>query len=238
VNTGDNVTSFTPTFENGGYWKYYKDLEGQFENYLEQIPYFIGNEKAYSFRLASLILSIGAHIDSAFKEIIKFSEFQEKLPDISKNNRASIIDYYPIVLEYKLSKRKVMFKRLPEPEAVMPFQNFLKIDDKFETPSWWQAYNKIKHHFSDNFQQANLQNTRDALSGAFLLNAIHTPAYIRLVRDRVIKPQRDGTGAGVFSFKGGPQLDENLKKWAKEDKLLGVVETSLFFFEYRNNRVN
>ena len=38
----DKPSCFTPTFENGGYWEYYKDLEGQFENFLESVPYLSG----------------------------------------------------------------------------------------------------------------------------------------------------------------------------------------------------
>jgi len=68
---------FNPTFENGGYWEYYKDLERQFENFLDYVPYLEGNEKTYSFRLASILLSIGSHVDSAFKEMSKYPDFLE-----------------------------------------------------------------------------------------------------------------------------------------------------------------
>jgi hypothetical protein len=53
---------FNPTFENGGFWEYYKDLERQFENFLNYVPYLKDNENTYSFRLANLLLSIGAWI--------------------------------------------------------------------------------------------------------------------------------------------------------------------------------
>ena len=225
----DRPICFAPTFENGGYWEYYKDLERQFQDYLEQVPFLAGNEKIYSFRLANLILATGAHIDSAFKEIAKFSEFSNKYPEILRKSKPSIADYCPIALEYKLSEKRVMFKRLPEPEIVTPFQQYAKIGEKIETPNWWQVYNRIKHHFSDNFEQANLQNTRDALAGAFVLNIIHTPAYIRLIRDRIVKPQR--TGAGVFTL--GTKWEESVKRFVREDRRIGVIETSLFVFEYR-----
>src|SRR4030042_747471 len=35
---------FNPTFENGGFWEYYKDLERQFEEFLEYVPYLKVNE--------------------------------------------------------------------------------------------------------------------------------------------------------------------------------------------------
>lgn len=183
---------FTPTFENGGYWEYYRDLEKQFENFLESVPYLSGNENTYSFRLANLILAIGAHIDSAFKEIARYPEFSTKYPLILKKETGepknpTIRDYYDLAMEYKLPKRKVMFKRLPELELVAPFQQYAKVGDRIKTPDWWRVYNSVKHEFSENFGKATLQNTRDALAGAFLLNIIHVPAYLRLMEYGVVK---------------------------------------------------
>ena len=71
---------FDPTFENGGFWDYYKDLENQFEDFLKYVSYLEGNEETYSFRLANIILAIGAHVDSAFKEMAKYTPFSTKYP--------------------------------------------------------------------------------------------------------------------------------------------------------------
>jgi len=51
---------FKPNFDNGGFWDYYKDIERQFESFLEYVPYLKDNENTYSFRLANIILAIGA----------------------------------------------------------------------------------------------------------------------------------------------------------------------------------
>jgi len=47
------------------------------EDFLEYVPYLEGNEKTYSFRLANLLLAIGAHVDSAFKEMARYRLFLE-----------------------------------------------------------------------------------------------------------------------------------------------------------------
>jgi hypothetical protein len=73
-------------FEEGYFWEYYMDLERQFMEYLNYVPYLQGNERTYSFRLANLILMIGAHIDSAFKEIAKFPEFSNDYPQMLNFN--------------------------------------------------------------------------------------------------------------------------------------------------------
>ena len=229
---------FMPTFENGGYWEYYKDLERQFDDFLEIVPYLSGNERTYSFRLANQILAIGAHIDSAFKEIAKYPEFSAKFPEIvnpktkeGKPRYPNITDYYPFSEFYKLHQKTVMFKRLPQPEPLIPFKQYLKVGERIATPDWWQVYNKVKHEFSDNFVKATLQNTRDALAGAFLLNVIHTPAYIRLIEYRVVTPQATGTGSAIFGLKDG--WKEKIDDLTKKDKRFGFIETPLFKYNYK-----
>jgi hypothetical protein len=186
------MSAFSPTFENGGFWEYYKDLERQFESFLEYVPYLNGNENTYSFRLANLILAIGAHVDSAFKQIATYPAFDTKYPLILKDaagnpKKPTIWDYFPLAEEYELSKLRVIFKRLPAGEDVFPFQQYQKIPvaggkDKIQCPDWWIDYNSIKHQFTFNFSKATLKTARDALAGAFLLNVIHIPAAVRLMR--------------------------------------------------------
>jgi hypothetical protein len=226
----DKEKSFNPTFENGGYWEYYKDLERQFENFLEFVPYLSGNEKTYSFRLANQILAIGAHIDSAFKEMFRYSDFSKKYPEILQkidDEKANIKDYRELEKEYCLSKREVVFKRLPEREIIIPFQQF----GLSKSPDWWLVYNSVKHNFSDNFRKATLQNTRDALAGAFLLNVIHIPAYVRLMEYRVVKPQ---SGYGIFTFSEGwkEKFKEN---WIDKRRSIGLLETPIFIYDYQKN---
>lgn len=37
------------------------------------------------------------------------------------------------------------------------------------SPTWWQAYNRIKHHRDQHFLQANLENALNALAGLFVM---------------------------------------------------------------------
>ena len=235
MNDKNKLPCFTPTFENGGYWEYYRDLERQFENFLESVPYLSGNENTYSFRLANLILAIGAHIDSAFKEMARYPEFSTKYPLILKKKTGgprnpTIRDYYDLAVEYKLPQRKVAFKRLPEQELVIPFQQYAKVENKVIIPDWWHVYNNVKHHFSENFEKANLKNVRNALAGAFLLNIIHIPAYIRLMEYRVVTVQPKGVGFAVFLL-SSDWKEKAIKKGLKL-KRHGVVETPLFSYDY------
>jgi hypothetical protein len=227
---------FAPTFENGGFWEYYKDLERQFENYLEHVPYLQGNENTYSFRLANLILAIGAYVDSAFKEIARYTEFSKKYPQLFQQvseGKPTIGDYYPLSLEYKLPKREVFFKCLPERQRIKPFLEFEKVGKSLKTPDWWGVYNGVKHRFKESFRQANLQNVRNALSGAFLLNAIHIPSAVRLVELGILKPTLTAQESyGVLpeerKFRITPEIVED---WLRKTRgFWGIVETPLFIY--------
>ena len=223
---------FNPTFENGGYWEYYKDLEQQFESFLNLVPYLKKNEKVYSFRLANLILGIGAHVDSAFKEIFRYPLFSSKYKDILRRviaGNANITDYRKLEPEYNLSKREVVFKCLPNRKTVIPFQRF-----DIKSPKWWRDYNKIKHEFSKNFDKANLKNVRDALAGAFLLNVIHKPARKRLFEYRLLQPKyQQGTSfVQTFNDRFDGQEMYPPRVFGVKNNNPFTIETSLFSYDY------
>lgn len=239
---------FKATFENGGFWEYYKDLERQFESFLEYVPYLDGNEETYSFRLASLILAIGAHVDSAFKEIAIYPKFSRRYPKLlqkivtGKPKKPTIGDYLVLAEECKLPQRKVLFKCLPEPQEIMPFQQYEKVGNSLRTPVWWGVYNGIKHEFKKNFGKANLQNTRNALAGAFLINVIHKPAILRLNEYGVLKwpPQPlEGTLAEEYEHALIRMPTHTLEKMLETNQSLwGFVETSLFIYDYSQDEEN
>jgi len=223
-------------FEKGYFWEYYLDLERQFANFLNYVPYLDGNEDVYSFRLANLILSIGAHIDSAFKEIYRYPEFSRRYPQILKKietNKATIKDYLPISKEYCLFERQVRFNPLPKPAVILPFQDYKKSGKVLTTPSWWTVYNNVKHEFSLNFKQANLKNVRNALAGAFLINIVHKPTINRLFSLGIAKLKHRN-----FPVRYGSAHEEKLSREVMENILKDTiypplfVETELFFFDY------
>jgi hypothetical protein len=97
------------------------------------------------------------------------------------------------------------------------------------TPDWWHVYNNVKHHFSENFEKANLKNIRDILAGAFLLNIVHVPAYLRLIEYGVVKSGY--TMKVSFTLNTGWQ--ERVKELIRKNKSLGNIETALFSYDYR-----
>lgn len=234
----------TDNFTNGVFWEAYEDLERQFQQFLDYVPYD-GNEKTYSYRLLNLISSIGGHVDSAFKEMARFPKFstnpdcQEILKKVSDSQKQMKAGKPPIPVsiklclkafetEYGISSKTVTFKRLPKREPLVPYKPF---NQSTNAPEWWEIYNGLKHDLGTNIRDANLKNTRDALSGAFLLNAIHQPAILRLYDYDVIKfPAlvRGERKEGSMTFPR-QQLEYCLDKKKGFD---GYLETPLFIFTY------
>jgi len=246
-------------FEKGIFWELYLDLERQFQNFLEYVPYLPGNENIYSFKLLNLILSIGGYVDSAFKEMARYPKFSEdenckkilgllkkskeniekgerpKFPSIKLYlktfDRLHLASFDTVRRSYKsneLSKMKVIFKRLPEREDVIPFK---PCNPRTNAPEWWDIYNGLKHDVSLNIEKASLKNTRDALAGAFLLNVIHEPAFRRFFKFGILKLESKG-GFGTIaseSWVSPPYLEQDIKRGISTHYF---VETSLFIYKY------
>lgn len=219
-------------FENGYFWEYYMDLERQFIDFQNYVPYLEGNENVYSFRLLNLFLSIGSHVDSAFKEIFRSTDFSRKYSEIYEKiiaSKASIKDYRILESEFCLSDRPVIFKRLPEQEILFPFKEF-----KQKSPEWWKNYNDIKHEFSVNFTKANFKNVRDALAGAFLINLVHKPAILRLYEYGIAKNKYHEVIAkyadGDYLVKPDLEVMQNILKDTIYPPLR--IETALFIFDF------
>jgi hypothetical protein len=217
-------------------------LERQFENFLEYVPFLEGNEDTYSFKLLNLILSIGGHIDSTFKEMARYPNFstneeckkivkmlEESKIKIDKGERPQFpsikLCLQAFEKEYKLSERKVVFKRLPEREDIIPFRPY---NPKTKAPEWWEFYNGLKHDVGINIKKASLQNALHALASAFLLNVIHIPAMLRLVEYRVVKPELN---LGV-TYTLEDCWKRKVEDWYRTGKFAGFVETSLFIYDY------
>lgn len=239
---------YEDNFTKGIFWELYLDLEHQFEEFLEYVPYLDENVGTCSFKLLNLILGIGGHIDSAFKEMAKYPEFvsNQACKKILKELEEAELRIQsgksptPISIklcleafetEYSISKKYVVFRRRRWPHIICPFQSW----GSRCISEWWKIYNDLKHDVGSNIEKANLNNTTNALAGAFLLNVIHIPAAIRMYANGMIKPSTP-----VFSriVRGPAQTyylapKEKLKQYYKKHKhFLGNVETPLFIYSH------
>lgn len=235
-------------FEMGIFWELYKDLERQFENFLEYVPYLEQNENTCSFKLLHLLLSVGGHVDSAFKEMARCPSFHanrycKKIFEKLKQSEENVMKGEPPIPisiklslkafeeEYKLSRRKVIFKRVPENKEVTPFKPY---NPRTSAPMWWDVYNRLKHDVSLKIKEANLQTALNALAGAFILNVNHSPAVVWLLESGFLKVSLRGVGrVGKFVT-----TKERLITFIKDRQMMtvGYAETPLFIYDYSQNK--
>jgi hypothetical protein len=226
-------------FEKGIFWELYLDLERQFQSFLEYVPYLEGNERTYSYKLLNMILSIGGHVDSAFKEMARFPRFSSnskcrEILELLKGNKTVEITL-PLEAfeeEYSISKKAVLFKCVPEDHEIRPFE---PRSDTAPSPSWWKIYNGLKHDAGVNLKEANLLNTLNALAGAFLVNVIHEPAILRFddlgMLTYVYKPDKSKYMLSTEKSWDFPR-DVIQDMLEKGQQLPFGIETQLFMYEY------
>lgn len=238
--------SSSDKFENGLFWETYTVLEHEFERFLDFVPYVKENKATFSYRLLNLIQNIGGYVDSAFKEMaqyVKFSadlncrEIRKKIRDSQKNLRNGKPPVtVPISLslrafesKYGLSTKRVWFKCLPERQPITPFKPYTPAT---AAPEWWEVYNGLKHHLGRNLKKANLENTLNALSSAFLLNAVHQPSVLRLYDHGIMNPlipTHEKRKRDFVLYLPRRDLEIMLDKRQRFD---GETETALFVYDY------
>ena len=235
-------------FENGYFWELYRDLESRFETFLEYVPYLEGNEQTYSFKLLNLILSIGGHVDSALKEMIRYKLLptNKRISNIRlrlqrwenawtkgiKRNPKDFVNMPELLeifeTEYNLSQKKVIYKILPKRQKRKPFN-----DVKNEpTRGWWGIYNGLKHDVAIALKEANLKNTWDALGCAFLLNVTHQPGLDRLWEYHLLKIDSTYQGVGKSARTQGINQSHLWNIGAEGTTMPLFIETNLLKYEY------
>ena len=117
---------------NSKVWPFYLRLENEFINSLNYIEFAEDNYLAYSIEFEKQLLSICSEIDVLCKLLCKEVD--------STQSPKSFPAYARILCNLKsFSETKVMFLR-----SKREYEPFDKLNPD-KAPTWWQAYNKIKH---------------------------------------------------------------------------------------------
>lgn len=121
------------------------------------------NLQAYSFRIHQLLMTTCMEIEANFKAI-----FLENGCDLGRDGNINV--YRQIESSHRLSKYKIKLPLWREGEKILtPFSAWSKPNT---TLKWYKAYNDLKHNRHKNFNQANLENLLNSISGlAVLLTA-------------------------------------------------------------------
>lgn len=137
---------------------YFSCLEDDLLHLSRWIEFSEANEAVYSIELARLLMVAAAEVDVVAKALCKA---------IDKDRDARSIHIYQEVLISAIPM-------LPEAKVEMPrfgmnFEPWRNWSKVATSPDWWQGNNKVKHHRTEHFHQANLINVLDAAAALLVL---------------------------------------------------------------------
>jgi len=146
------------------HWRYFLSLESEFNTSLRYVEYTKEQESVFSFEFARLLMLICSEMDVLFKVICDHIN--------NSANADSIGKYYGVIsTKYDITSEKIIIDRYGL--KLFPFEDW----NQDTPPSWWTAYNKVKHRRHEHFSQANLGNVLQTIAGLFVLNLIALNEY-------------------------------------------------------------
>ncbi len=179
-------------FERGKAWFIYKKLEKEFIETTSYVALESTHANVWSEKFGELLVRTGDLIDSFFRLMIdsKSLDNQQEVKILRTTiaaNRKSNPKWFPDIKHFRETFNPIFNLSDIEVDAdygltsygkLQPFKDFDK-----QTPSWWEAYNKVKHEiFEEIEKRATLENTINALASLFVLNILHKENQRYLVR--------------------------------------------------------
>ncbi len=134
------------------YWTYFKIIEKDFLNLSEIIEINESHFKVYSRELIKLLVITCSEVDAVLRVLQNISKLG------SGDGRLSIEDHFHFVKKHHSYFFKESINISPFDITLKPFENW----NKKEPPSWWTAYNEVKHHRNTGYMLANLINCLNA----------------------------------------------------------------------------
>lgn len=140
-------------------WDYFLSIE---EDFIRTIPFVEpreGNFDTYSTQYAKILLAAASETDTVLKRLCKTID-----PSCRKKSEQGYREFLVKGKRVPLLNAKAKSLRFGLSSTPWASYDF----DNPQTPEWWTAYNKVKHHLDEGFRRATLRNTFDAMCGLFV----------------------------------------------------------------------
>lgn len=140
-------------------WNYFLTIE---EDFIKTIPFAEPSENnfdTYSTQYAKILLAAASETDTILKRLCKAID-----PSCKKRSEQSYREF--LVKEHKVPLYAAKTKILQYNLSSAPWESYEF--EKPETPDWWTAYNKVKHHLDEGFKKATLKNALCSICGLFV----------------------------------------------------------------------
>ncbi len=139
------------------HWQYFITLDSDLKEASRYVDIGQENFSTFSIEFVRLLLAAGSEIDVVAKLLCC---------KIDPSKEYKIIDDYRDAIMTRFPKYYSVIIDIPQYELhLTPWQDW----NCGKNPSWWKAYNNVKHHRDSNFKDANLENTINAVAGLFVM---------------------------------------------------------------------
>jgi hypothetical protein len=157
--------------------RWYESLEEQVMDFLQVVALRRHNLHVWSPKLATVVVEACSLIDSVLRDI---SPARVTVRGTSKKRSGlTLPDYAELYCTPLRLPARTAILLTDTPEYRTPFGTWSK-GPPFDSPPWWQVYNRFKHRRLAHFTAATLNTAIDALSGALVIIAT-VPALLPAV---------------------------------------------------------
>lgn len=169
----------------------FSELEARLIDFLRVIPYENTHYRVYSPTLASILLDACSLIESVLKSTMDNARYNA-IPDITnlRNRRYSDTPPFLTINQLRtvfrpdgLAGKRVVY--LPRGDRSAPWSAWGP--NRVVRPTWWNAYNAVKHDRFGNFSQARLHQTAHAMKALFLVLSLSLEYRQRLIARGIIR---------------------------------------------------
>jgi hypothetical protein len=138
------------------HWSYFLALEEDVQRLSRFVEFNPNNFAAFSLEMAHLLLASCSEVDVVLKMLCKpFAPDAQNEADY----RSSIPKQLPNFTIIRVEMKRYAL-------ILQPWQSW----DNNQTPTWWTAYNKVKHERDSHYEKANLENVLQTMAGLLIGN--------------------------------------------------------------------
>jgi len=139
------------------HWNYFIALEQDLAKVSRFIEFSQANFNAYSIELAHLLLAASSEVDVVLKALCNIKNPGRDHQNIN-DYRETIKTTLPGLINDKGFINRYGLE-------LQPWSNW----NGEENPLWWRSYNNVKHQRDSHFNEANLKNTLNSVTGLSLV---------------------------------------------------------------------
>lgn len=146
------------------HWNYFLAIEKDLEHLSRYIEFTPANLGTYSIELTHILLSASSEVDVIMKQLCSLIDSTQQTNNINDYKRI-IQEQLPSIINEEICINRFGL-------SYKPWDNWNGV----QNPTWWRSYNNVKHQRNNHFNEANLQNTINAV-GALLLTVVYYYKY-------------------------------------------------------------